>query len=104
LGGRPYSAAAAAPQPEGYRAAQNYAQQSRVVKGRAFYQNGNIWTDAQAQNAQNLKRATVVFNSEPYYELLSKHPEATAWLSLGDEVDVVLDDTIYSIPKRSVAE
>ncbi|HEY8748067.1 MAG TPA: VIT domain-containing protein [Tepidisphaeraceae bacterium] len=97
LGGRPYSAAAAAPQPEGYRAAQNYAQQSRVVKGRAFYQNGNIWTDAQAQNAQNLKRATVVFNSEPYYELLSKHPEATAWLSLGDEVDVVLDDTIYSI-------
>jgi Ca-activated chloride channel family protein len=97
LGGN-LSASAATPQlSTGYRAAQNYAQQSRIVKGRAFYQNGNTWTDATAQNAASLKHVTVVFDSEPYFELLRKHPEATPWLSLGDEVDVVLDDTLYSI-------
>ena len=67
------------------------------MKGRAFYQNGNVWTDARAQEAQNLKHVKVEFNSDAYFELLKKHPEATAWLSLGDEVDVVLDETVYSI-------
>jgi hypothetical protein len=96
-GGGGFAPMAPATQPSGYRVAQNYAQQARIVKGRAFYQNGTLWTDGQAQNAQNLKHANIVFNSDPYFELLRKHPEAAAWLSLGDEVDIVLDDTIYSV-------
>jgi len=99
-GGRGGGAARATQPAFGYRAAQNYAQQSRVVKGRAFYQNGNVWTDATAQNVAGRKQVNVVFNSDEYFELLKKHPEATAWLSLGNEVDVVLDDTLYSIREQ----
>jgi Ca-activated chloride channel family protein len=85
----------------GYRANQNYGQQARVVNGRAFYQNGNTWTDSTAQSAQShdqqLNQKTIQFNSDEYFALLKKHPEAAQWLALGNEVDVVLDDTLYSI-------
>jgi Ca-activated chloride channel family protein len=81
----------------GYRVAQNYAQQAKVLNGRAFYQNGNTWTDATAQGQNNLKQKKIAFNSDEYFDLLKKHPEAAAWLALGTEVDVVLDDTLYMV-------
>jgi Ca-activated chloride channel homolog len=87
---------------EGYRHASNYAQQARVVNGRAFYQNGKTWTDAQAQNliSQNAAAARtqqIKFNSDDYFALLKRYPDAAAWLSLGEEVDIVLDDVLYQI-------
>ena len=81
----------------GYKAAQNYAQQARVVNGRAFYQNGVTWTDATAQHKKNLKQQRVAFNSDAYFDLLAKNPDAAQWLALGNEVDVVLGDTLYEI-------
>jgi hypothetical protein len=39
----------------------------------------------------------VKFNSDDYFALLKKHPEVAQWLSLGEDVDVVLDDTLYNI-------
>jgi Ca-activated chloride channel family protein len=80
----------------GYRAAQNYAQQARVVNGKAFYQNGNTWTDAAAQNKPQ-KQKTVCFNSDEYFELVRNNSAAAQWLSLGSEVDVVIGDTLYSV-------
>jgi Ca-activated chloride channel family protein len=82
---------------QGYRANMNYANQARVVKGRAFYQNGNTWTDATAVSKPDLKKQEVKFNSDEYFALLTKYPEAAAWLSLGNEVDVVLGDTLVSV-------
>lgn len=84
-------------QPSGYKIAQNYAQQARVVNGRAFYQNGTTWTDAKAQTVPNLKQQTIKFNSEEYYALILKHPDVAQWLSLGNEVDVVVEDTLVSV-------
>lgn len=81
----------------GYRAKTNYAQQVRVLNGRAFYQNGNTWTDSTAQQKQNLKRQEVKFNSEEYYVLLASNPQAAPWLSLGNEIDLVIDDTLYVV-------
>ena len=81
----------------GYKMAQNYAQQARVVKGRAFYQNGTTWTDATAQSKKDLKNKQLAFNSDEYFALLSQHPDAAEWLALGNEVDVVLGDTLYQI-------
>ena len=93
-----YFGAAPTTQPNyGYRVAQNYAQQARVLNGRAFYQNGNTWTDATAQTRKGLKEKQIAFNSDEYFELLKKHPEAAQWLSLGNEVDVVLDETLYMV-------
>jgi Ca-activated chloride channel family protein len=88
----------ASPQPNGgYKVAQNYGQQARVVNGRAFYQNGSTWTDATAQSRKDLKQKQVAFNSDEYFSLLSTNPNAAQWLALGNEVDVVLGDTLYQI-------
>ena len=83
----------------GYRAsqAQNYATQSRNLDGRAFYQNGKVWTDSTAQARPDLKQVNIQFNSEAYFALLNGHPAATRWLSLGNNLDLVIDDTLYQI-------
>ena len=95
------SATATQPDNYGYRSAQNYTQQARVVKGRAFYQNGNTWTDATAQERlakdKNLKQRQVKFNSDEYFALLTKYPEAAAWFSLGNEVDVMLGEELVMV-------
>jgi Ca-activated chloride channel family protein len=81
----------------GYRAANNYTQQVRVLNRKTFYQNGNIWTDAESQQKQNLTRCEVKFNSQDYYALLNDHREIAQWLSLGNEIDVVVGETVYVI-------
>lgn len=99
-GGAPAASLAAQPG-QGYRAADNYAQQARIVAGRAFYQNGQTWTDATAQDLlaknKNLKQREIKFGSDEYFDLLSKHPEAATWLALGDQVDVVIDRELIKI-------
>jgi Ca-activated chloride channel family protein len=101
LGLRPRDAQGAVRQPEenrGYRSNSNYSQQARVVRGKAFYQNGTTWTDADAQEKnEKLKKRDVKFNSEEYFALLKQHPDAAAWLALGNEVDLVLGEELVSI-------
>ncbi|OGV56528.1 MAG: hypothetical protein A2X49_06525 [Lentisphaerae bacterium GWF2_52_8] len=84
---------------KGYRASQtrNYAQQARVLNGRAFYQNGNIWVDSTAQSQKNIKQQKIVFNSDEYFELIRKNPSASPWFSLGNELDLIIGDTLYQI-------
>ena len=91
---RGFAAAAPAETPATARLSQ-YTQQSRYVNGRAFFQNGNQWIDSNAQNTA--KRQRVQFNSEEYFNLLTKHPEAGPWLALGQNVVLTLDDTVYEI-------
>jgi Ca-activated chloride channel family protein len=91
---RGFAAAVPAGTPAAARLSQ-YTQQSRFVNGRAFFQNGNQWIDSNAQNTA--KRQRVQFNSEEYFNLLTKHPEAGPWLALGQNVVLALDDTVYEI-------
>jgi Ca-activated chloride channel family protein len=83
----------------GYRAAQtaNYASQVRVVNGRAFYQNGTVWTDATAQSQKGLKNREIRFASADYFALIERQPAVAAWLALGNEIDVVVDGTLYQV-------
>jgi hypothetical protein len=76
---------------------QNYSQQVRVVNGRAFYQNGQVWTDSTAQSKRGLGNRQVQFGSEEYFQIMKKHPQAAQWLALGDSVDVVVDDTLIQV-------
>src|SRR5947207_3396359 len=80
--------------PESDRLTQ-YTRQSKFVNGRAFFQNGRQWIDANAQNLS--KRQRVQFNSEAYFDLLKQHPEAAPWMALGQNVLLALDDTVYEI-------
>jgi Ca-activated chloride channel family protein len=84
---------------QGYRdwQARNYAQAVKVVGGRAFFQNGTVWTDSAAQQRAALKRRQVRFASEEYFELLRRNREIAGYLALGMELDVVVDDTLYQI-------
>jgi Ca-activated chloride channel homolog len=92
-------AIAAAPAAQGYRLSQSqhYATQARNLNGRAFYQNSGVWQDSTAQGKTGLAAVNITFNSEAWFALLRKHPEARPWLSLGADVDLVLDDTLYQI-------
>ncbi len=91
---RGFAAAGPAATPAAARLSQ-YTQQSKFVNGRAFFQNGNQWIDSNAQNTA--KRQHIEFNSEEYFNLLTKHPDAGPWLALGQNVVLKLDDTVYEI-------
>ena len=91
---RGFAAAAPAGTPAAARLTQ-YTQQAKFVNGRAFFQNGNQWIDSNAQKIS--KRQHIQFNSEEYFNLLTKHPEAGPWLALGQNVVLKLDDTVYEI-------
>lgn len=84
---------------QGYRASQtqNYAQQVRVVAGRAFYQNGSVWTDSTAQSRRGLRQKQVRFASAEYFAIAARSPQAAQWLALGNEVDVVIDGVLVSV-------
>jgi hypothetical protein len=53
--------------------------------------------DSTAQTRQNLKQQRVAFNSTEYFDLMRKHPTAAPWFALGNEVDVVIGDTLYQV-------
>jgi Ca-activated chloride channel family protein len=87
---------------QGYRVVTNYAQQTRVVNNRAFYLNGNQWTDSTVQKKLDAKPTKIVFNSEAYFSLLKQHPEAAQYLSLGTNVTVELGGMVYDIVEEPV--
>ena len=41
--------------------------------------------------------AQIQFNSAEYFTFAAKHPKALPWLALGQNVQFVLDDTLYEI-------
>jgi hypothetical protein len=89
---------------EGYRIVNNYAQQTRTINNRAFFLNGNQWTDANIQNAaKDAKHVKIAFNSDAYFDLIAQHPEATPYLSLGNNVTIELAGTIYDIVEEDLA-
>lgn len=74
------------------------SQQGQFVAGRNFYQNSrNEWVDENVQKAQNLKRQRLQFNSKEYFAFAATERRALPWLALGQNVQFVLDDTLYEI-------
>jgi Ca-activated chloride channel homolog len=75
-----------------------YSQQGQFVAGRNFYQNSrNEWVDENVPKAQNAKRQRIQFNSKEYFAFAAKERRALPWLALGQNVQFVLDDTLYEI-------
>ena len=73
------------------------SQQTRFIRGRTFYQNGTQWIDALVQSHPDARRVQVKFNSDEYFDLLRRHADAAQWLSVGTNVQLVLDDTVYEV-------
>jgi hypothetical protein len=72
-------------------------QNTRVVRGKSFFQNGAQWVDADAQKAKNAKAVRVQFASDEYFKLLSSNADAAQWLALGRNVQFALGDTLYEV-------
>lgn len=89
---QPVQAARVKPAAEG-----GLAVPSRFVGGRTFFQNGDQWLDARVQQAPQARQLRIQFNSAEYFDLVLKSPEVRPWLALGQNVQFVLGDTVYTI-------
>ncbi|MEI7731637.1 MAG: VIT domain-containing protein [Verrucomicrobiota bacterium] len=78
-------------------AARDYAQQARYLQGHTFYQNGEIWMDAEIQKLQHAARVKLTFGSPEYFTLLRQHPQVKDWLALGSRVHFVLAGKVYEV-------
>jgi Ca-activated chloride channel family protein len=77
-----------------------YSQQGQFVAGKNFFQNtSSQWVDADAQKLQNAKRQRIQFNSSEYFAFAAKERRALPYLALGEEVQFVLDGTLYEITR-----
>jgi len=75
-----------------------YSQQGQFVAGKNFFQNANNqWVDSTIQKFQNAKKQRIQFNSPDYFEFAAKNPQALPWLALGQNVQFILDGTLYDI-------
>ncbi len=74
-----------------------YSQQSQHVAGKTFFQNDKQWVDSAIQKAPDAKHVRLKFGSSEYFNFLATHRQASAWLALGQNVQVLLDGTIYEI-------
>lgn len=78
---------------------QNLAANITNVRGRAMYQYGNQWTDANIQLNRDKQLAIkrVQFNSEAYFKLLKEEPDSRDFLALGQNVRFELNQVIYEV-------
>ena len=74
-----------------------YSQQAQFVAGKSFFQNDQQWIDSAVQKQPNAKRVRIQFGSAEYFDLVAKQPKALPWLALGQNVQFVLDNTVYDI-------
>jgi Ca-activated chloride channel homolog len=74
-----------------------YSQQGQFIAGKNFFQNDKQWVDAAAQKFQSAKRQRIQFNSTEYFAFAAKNSKALPYLALGQNVQFVLDDTLYEI-------
>ncbi len=76
------------------------AREPRHVAGKTFYANGSRWIDADVAEHPRDGRTQVEFASAAYFELVHRSPTVAAWLALGREVTVRIDDTIFEVVPR----
>jgi len=74
-----------------------YSQQTQFVAGKSFFQNEKQWIDSAVQKHPDAKKVRIQFGSADYFELAARHPQALPWLALGQNVQFVLENTIYDI-------
>ena len=74
-----------------------YSQQSQYVAGKTFFQNDKQWIDSAVQKNSSAKHVRLLFGSDDYFAFLARHPQAAPWLALGQNLQLVLDNTIYEI-------
>jgi Ca-activated chloride channel family protein len=73
------------------------SQQVRYAGGRSFYFNGKQWVDVRVQKLSGNKPVRIQFNSKAYFDFLGKNPQVAQWLSLGRNLQFVIQNSVYEI-------
>jgi Ca-activated chloride channel family protein len=71
--------------------------QGQFVAGRNAFMNNNQWVDSLVQKNANAKHIRIQFNSPEYFALAANEPKALPWLALGQNVQFVLNGTVYDV-------
>jgi Ca-activated chloride channel family protein len=95
--GAPGRAPSASPADQSKERLVEYSQQAQFVAGKSFFQNDQQWIDSAVQKQPSAKRVRIQFGSTEYFDLVAKQPRALPWLALGQNVQFVLDNTVYDI-------
>ena len=92
----PGSTSATSPDNSKARLAQ-YAGQNQFVGAKNFFRNDQQWIDGDVQQNRSAKLVRIQFGSAEYFNLIAKDASVLPWLALGQNVQFVLDHTIYDI-------
>jgi len=74
-----------------------YAQPGQFVSGKTFFLNDKQWVDTAVQKHPDAKRVRIQFGSTEYFDLIAKNDKILPWLALGQNIQFVLDNSIYEI-------
>ncbi|MGE5671193.1 MAG: VIT domain-containing protein [Fibrobacterota bacterium] len=76
----------------------NITRQVKMIQGRAFYNNGQFWTDIELQKQkQQGNKKRIQYASTEYYNLINQYPESSQYLALGRNVQFVMNQQIFEI-------
>ena len=77
----------------------NLVSNTRNVRGRAFYQQGENWVDSDLTKSKNqkLEKVNVKYGSKEYFELLNNDPEIAAYLAISNKVNFVHKNRNYVV-------
>lgn len=74
-----------------------YEQKQAFRNGRNFIQRGDVWMDGRIPENPGKPVQRIAFNSDDYFDLLSKRPEVAEWYALGRNIQFILGDQIIEI-------
>ena len=76
----------------------NFKQQAtRRIAGKTFFQNASGWIDSLASEKSYKEEIKIKFGSDSYFNLLYQRPENSKWLSVGTNLQIVIDEKLYNI-------
>jgi Ca-activated chloride channel family protein len=91
------SAASVAPSLDATMRVVQYTQTAKYLDGRTFYRNGNQWVDSNVSKQNSNNSVRLKFGSQEYFDFADQHPEARIYLSLGQNMKLVVANTVYEI-------
>lgn len=68
----------------------------QFVNDKTFLWRDGVWIDS-AYDADSMTPTEIVFLSDEYFALLDEFPEIVDYLSLGEEIIIVLEDVVFKI-------
>ena len=76
----------------------NFKQQAtRRIAGKTFFQNASGWIASLASDESYKEKIKIKFGSDSYFKLLYQRPENAKWLSVGTNLQIVIDEKLYKI-------